>query len=331
MQVGTGDIEAVMKKLSAEMLAREEYELIYKEGELSGLKEPKPGKDEIYDEIMLSQSELRYLLAINQRHLNVVLNFYLHADNELAFAEIRALVANIRKAYGKSTNPTLKVLSTADNDFELKEVTVVPPELTIASHYNDDFANVADVVDKAVQRDRSGLVLLHGRPGTGKTSFIKHLIAEHPTIEFIYVPNDLVGELLKPTFISFMLKRRNSVIVIEDAERAIQSREQAASRSVVSTILQLTDGLFSDYLNLKIICTFNTDVSRIDKALFRKGRLLAFYEFSALSIAKSRALLATAGNEGMQVSAPMTLADIYNVETEGYDGPGKGRNIGFGK
>jgi ATP-dependent 26S proteasome regulatory subunit len=99
-----------------------------------------------------------------------------------------------------------------------------------------------------------------------------------------------------------------------------------ANASVVSTILQLTDGLFSDYLNIKIICTFNTNIERIDKALLRKGRMIAKYKFTALSAEKTKALAEKLGYENVKGS--MTLADIFGLDKHDFKDPDK-KAIGF--
>ena len=236
----------------------------------------------------------------------------------------------VHAAFGKKDVPQFSVL-TRQHGFDTEAIDIVPLNLDLATHYNEDFTPVDQAIQQALQaKDRSGLILLHGTPGTGKTSYIKHLIATHPKTKFIFVPNDLVRSLLQPDFVSFMVTQRKSVLVIEDAEKVIQSRETTGEASVVSTILQLTDGLFSDYLSIKVICTFNTDVSRIDPALFRKGRLIGFYEFKPLASAKTEALLTRLGKSPSGKTGPMTLAEIYNYDETGYgDGRG-GRRIGFG-
>lgn len=62
------------------------------------------------------------------------------------------------------------------------------------------------------------------------------------------------------------------------------------SYSPVSTLLNLADGLLSDCLNIQIVCSFNTDLSMVDKALMRKGRLIAKYEFKELEVEKAQNL-----------------------------------------
>lgn len=67
-------------------------------------------------------------------------------------------------------------------------------------------------------------------------------------------------------------------IVIEDAEDLLVSRD-TNHNSGISMLLNLTDGLLGQSLGIQVICTFNTHVSNIDRALLRKGRLIALYEF----------------------------------------------------
>lgn len=52
--------------------------------------------------------------------------------------------------------------------------------------------------------------------------------------------------------------------------------------NAVSTLLNLADEFTADFLELAIICTFNTRISEIDPALLRKGRLRGMQEFKKL-------------------------------------------------
>ena len=78
----------------------------------------------------------------------------------------------------------------------------------------------------------------------------------------------------------------------------------------------MTDGIYSDIINLKIIATFNAKLNDIDPALLRKGRLIAKYEFNPLSVEKTNKLLKKLGYP--ESEKPMTLADIFNYEDANY-------------
>ena len=121
---------------------------------------------------------------------------------------------------------------------------------------------------------------------------------------------------------------QDHIIILEDCEEAIKDRKANGSPAAVSLLLNLTDGLLSDGLGLKFICTFNDDVKNIDKALLRKGRLVSKYEFKALCVEKANELLKTLYEEdykaGKYENEPVTekalsLADIYHFYEASYE------------
>ncbi len=126
---------------------------------------------------------------------------------------------------------------------------------------------------------------------------------------------------------SILIDNPNSIFIIEDAEMLIKSRENS-EQSNISMLLNLTDGMLGESLGIQILCTFNTNVNNVDKALLRKGRLISLYEFKSLSIPKSKALLNSLGNTTYIVNNEMTLADIYNVDEKGAS-VDKKQKIGF--
>lgn len=231
----------------------------------------------------------------------------------------------LRSKFGLNKSPSFNVLIHRHSTFSQEEVRTEALDVDLHKNYNDDFIEISETVSDSIKQNNSGMILLHGKPGTGKTTYIKYLISKHREHNFIFVKNEFVDKLLDPDFISFLLKQRNTILIIEDAEKVISSRESKIDNSVVSTILQLTDGLFSDYLNLKIICTFNTHLSKVDTALLRKGRLIALYEFKPLTIEKTHALLESISND--KVEEGMTISDIYNFERKGFTSIRK--KIGF--
>jgi hypothetical protein len=233
----------------------------------------------------------------------------------------------LRKKFGSVQKPKFKVLVHHEGMFGTEDVNTGDfSAVDIHEMYNDDFAEINEIINASMARTESGIVLLHGDPGTGKTTYIKHLICKFMDKEFIFIQNDFVHDLLKPSFISFLLQNKNSVLIIEDAEKVVVSRDDVSEDSVVSTILQLTDGLFSDFLNIKILCTFNTDIKHIDKALLRKGRMIAKYNFAPLSEEKTAMLAKKLGHDS--VSGSMTLADIFEFDKREFKNAVK-KAVGF--
>jgi|TARA_R110001592_G_scaffold238170_1_gene497641 energy-coupling factor transporter ATP-binding protein EcfA2 len=187
---------------------------------------------------------------------------------------------------------------TAGDDFSIKE------------NYNDDFIEVDKKIVKHLStKNKKGLILLHGEPGTGKTTYIKHL-ADKLEKQIIFVPPMMTGAIADPAFIPFLMKYPDSILIIEDAETVIKDRNVTGNGNSVSNILNLTDGILGECLKIQIIATFNTERTQIDKALLRKGRLITDYKFEKLSVEKSNTLLKKTGVK-VNVDKPMSLADIY--------------------
>lgn len=165
---------------------------------------------------------------------------------------------------------------------------------------NDSFENVNDM-ENTFKKTQPGILLLHGDPGTGKTTYIRYLVKElqerYERDTVFMTAEFFAAHINSPEFIEFFKENTESsehppIIVIEDAERIILSREDGMnSSSAVSTVLNMTDGLLRDALNVQIIATFNTSVDNVDEALLRSGRLLGRKMFKKISISRAKLLL----------------------------------------
>ena len=303
-----------------------DLEVVFKTWNTEDAKNADFSKDFIYQYMFKSRTE-KLLVMVDLDGDRLAVEFLYEASNQQVEEWVKATNHAIRSEFGEERGPVFKVLSKDGSSFFTEDVKTKDFDLDIDKLYNDDFKEVHETILASLATDRAGLILLHGDPGTGKTSYIKGLITKHPGQTFIFIQNEFVNELLRPDFVSFLLNHKNAILIIEDAEKVIITREQSNANSVVSTILQLTDGLFSDYLNIKIICTFNTSIDKIDKALLRKGRMIAYYDFKPLEGEKAAALMNNlgAGNEAKD----MTLAEIFSHEERGYDQAGQKNKIGF--
>lgn len=189
----------------------------------------------------------------------------------------------------------------------------------IFANYNDDIQ--WDKMNEFVaDKSESGLMLFHGAPGTGKSSIIKELIVRNTNRKFIFLDANILHDIVTANLVDFFIHQKNTIYIIEDAEKLLVNRKTEYN-AMISTLLNMTDGLLGSALKTKFICTFNTDVSNIDKALLRKGRLKLIYEFKPLTIDKTRKLYPEA-------KQPMTLGDIYNAKEEN-DFSAKRTKIGF--
>ena len=116
--------------------------------------------------------------------------------------------------------------------------------------------------------------------------------------------------------VQILIKYSNSIFILEDAEELLVSRENQRN-SGISILLNLTDGFLGNCLGIQFIATFNTHIRNIDKALLRKGRLVARYEFGPLTPEKSTGLLQSINPNAPVSMRPMTLSEIYHPEHAG--------------
>lgn len=210
---------------------------------------------------------------------------------------------------------------------DTEQVKYKKPKLSLEQHYNDGFTEVHNsILQKLRQKNSNGLFLLHGKPGTGKSTYIRYLICQMKK-KVIFLSPNMAGQLDHMELTRFLINNKNAVFVIEDAEQLIASRENERNSSL-STLLNLTDGILGECLSIQVIATFNTHVKNIDKALLRKGRLQLMYEFDALSVEKSNVLLQQLSCD-YTTNTPLTLADIYNYSEENKAASESRKVIGF--
>lgn len=255
-------------------------------------------------------------------------NFYILFDSKheaLAENIIKKIIPFIKK---RKRTKEISLVVTTQRGLDTKEIEIKKPKLAIDLHYNDDFKAVHQTVLKTLKlKKRKGLFLFHGLPGTGKSTYIKYLI-HHQNKKVIYISPKMAGNLDSTAFTEFLIDNENSILVIEDAEELIVSRENNQN-SHLSFLLNLTDGILADSLGIQVIATFNTDIKNIDKALLRKGRLTAIYEFKELEFQKVNTLFEYLKIENHETFKSMTLTDIFNFKEHNFNTKKEKARIGF--
>lgn len=172
------------------------------------------------------------------------------------------------------------------------------------------FSFYSDKILKDVNtQNKSSLYIFDGEPGTGKTTYIRYLINNSPDIDFYVLPQAISSIIFEPSFMTFLSQKlSNSVLIMEDVEQVLTSRDVNNNNSV-GGILNISDGLFSDFLKIKMIFTLN-NVNNIDKALLRPGRLTMRKTFTSLSDEKIKKICEKYGIEYSKDKN--TLAKIFN-------------------
>lgn len=135
------------------------------------------------------------------------------------------------------------------------------------------------------------------------------------------MPPNMVDHLAEPAFMTFLTETVKSwseddnfcVLLIEDAEPLLARRQEGVRIQGITNLLNMSDGILNDLLNLQIICTFNVSVKKLDSALLRPGRLIARKEFKPLSIIDANRLAQRIGIKH-HFTKPATLGEIYALQ-----------------
>jgi len=131
------------------------------------------------------------------------------------------------------------------------------------------------------------LALLYGPPGTGKTTLIRSLAdawRSWCTPEYVLDADELLGD---PNYLMRVLldaenddesddrAKRWRLLVLEDCGEFLRVDAKQAMGQGLSRLLNLTDGLLGQGLNLLVLISTNDELARLHPAVTRPGRCFA--------------------------------------------------------
>jgi len=193
--------------------------------------------------------------------------------------------------------------------------TILKPEV-FDLHYGGGHATWHQEYLKKLDSRTSGLSIFEGKPGTGKTSYVRHLMGElKESHRFYFIPSSGLSILTRPDFIGFWAEQRQRhedkkfAVVLEDSDSMLMTRG-SDNRESVSALLNLSDGMLADFLRLQIICTINCSTTDIDPALLRPGRLVCHRVFNRLDYNQA-AQLATHLGKDLPRGQDYSLAEVF--------------------
>jgi len=234
----------------------------------------------------------------------------LHDGKQDVFIQELTALVNQFKEKQRRQPLEINLIVKTQRGLDLKAMEIKRTKLDLDLFYDHDFKEVDEVIRKRLNTKKDkGIVLLHGLPGTGKTTYLRYLVGKIKK-RVLFLSPTVAENLMNPEFVELLIDNPNTVVIIEDAENIIMDRKISGGSSV-SNLLNISDGLLADFLNVQLICTFNSSLTLVDSALMRKGRLIAKYEFGKLSKEKSQRLSDHLGFSNT-ITKPMTIAEIAN-------------------
>ncbi|MCI0541085.1 MAG: AAA family ATPase [Verrucomicrobiales bacterium] len=234
--------------------------------------------------------------------------------------------------------PLFFLMSIRGAEVDAQSVEITQPfvlnDPDLALHYGREFVEFERELLSVLRSQHSGASIFRGEPGTGKTSFIRHLISKlQPSHRFYYLPVHACGFLSAPEWVGFWTRQtmlapdKKKIVVIEDAEELLMVRGPG-NRAKVSDLLNVADGLLGEFLKMHVLCTTNCPMERLDPAVMRSGRLVAHREFARLKPEQARRIAVAKGLQLHEDQPDYSLAEIYKGRLQ-VDGQGWRPRIGF--
>jgi hypothetical protein len=175
----------------------------------------------------------------------------------------------------------------------------------------------------------ANILLLIGPPGTGKTTFIRGLLA-HRNCSAIVTYDAQILE--KDGFFARFIEDDAEVMVLEDSDAFLKSRSDG--NTMMHRFLNVGDGLVTTKGKKMIFSTNLPSIRDIDSALIRPGRCFDIVTFDQLDVAQANALA-----DKLNVKLPVrvrgketdkySIAEVFNEQTANAEKSSANRKVGF--
>ncbi len=157
------------------------------------------------------------------------------------------------------------------------------------------------------------ILLLMGKPGTGKTRLIRHILnkmarRKQKALNVGY-SSDKVS-LRSTRIYQDLLEGTTDTIVLEDIDFDLQERKEG--NIFMYTLLNASDGIISSFGKKIILSTNLPSQKDIDEALLRRGRCFDVLHTRDLDLSEIDNLASAAGLD-IRAEKPLALADIFNT------------------
>ena len=166
--------------------------------------------------------------------------------------------------------------------------------------------------------------MLIGPPGTGKTTFIRGLLA-HSNSSAIVTYDAAILE--KDYLFARFIEDETGVMVLEDSDNFLKARSDG--NTMMHRFLNVGDGLVTTKGKKLIFSTNLPSIRDIDPALIRPGRCFDIVSFDTLKQKQAEALAKKIGVKLDGKRDSWTIAEVFNKQIEQSTNKTVGSKMGF--
>lgn len=229
----------------------------------------------------------------------------------------------------ESEQAPLYVINGSGGELHIERIAPIGVEFNPANYTLDvavDFKHVTETINSGNPHGR--LTIVSGPPGTGKTFFLRALMQACPRRKFVLMTSSMFASISATSIVSMLIDHMDTyddqfTLLLEDADRYLAPRH-LDNEQYVSTLLNATDGMLGEALDLHVVATTNLPTKEIDPALTRTGRLLEHVTIAKLPSEVARARIEALTGKSFKDSLPtsISLSDVYHLALErGYVPP----------
>lgn len=170
----------------------------------------------------------------------------------------------------------------------------------------------------------ANILLLIGPPGTGKTTFIRGLLAHRNASAIVTYDANI---LEKDGFFARFIEDDTQVMVLEDSDAFLKSRSDG--NTMMHRFLNVGDGLVTTKGKKMIFSTNLPSIRDIDSALIRPGRCFDIVTFDTLNYADAKKLGDKLGVAVDPGASSYSIAEVFNKQSDQSKNSQPNRKVGF--